>query len=257
LTAASASLAVLVAESDDASRQELAELLQSAGRVEEIAVAEDAPGCVRLLEHRAFDVLFLDVRLRGLGSKSAAAIAGSAPPHVVLLTEVDGYLADVFGTSVDCMVKPVRQDRLQLTLARLLGPLAQAEPPAAVESETAGSRAVMRSKPSDRLAVFTEGRIRLIAVERVEFAEVRDRRVYVYTSDERFETHLTLAEMEDRHRPQGFLRVHRQFVVNIHHIDTVEPFFNNTYLLSIRHRPSLRIPVSRRKSRELRELLHI
>ncbi|MHB8508824.1 MAG: LytR/AlgR family response regulator transcription factor [Candidatus Dormibacteria bacterium] len=249
-----AALAVLVADSDEQSRRQLTDLLRGARAVGTVSEAGDARRCLKLLSERTYDLLFLDVKLRGLGGRTAAEVAGMSPSRVVLLTELEIQIRDAFANSVDCMVKPIREDRLQLALVRLLG---TGESGVADEAIDRSASDATPAAAGDRLAVFTDGRIRLLAINKIQLAEVEHRRVYISTPEERFPTDLTLTEIEKRYRSHGFIRVHRQYVVNIHHIDAVEPFFNNTYLLTIRQRPSLRIPVSRRRARDLRELLRL
>jgi len=255
---ATAKIAALVVDDEEPARGELVYLLNKSPLVGAIDEAEDAETAEEMIRDREYDVVFLDVRMpRVDGMGLARSLAKrSAPPRVVFVTAFEQYALDAFGVAAfDYLVKPARAERLKMTLNRV----ASAVGGAARAAGGTGDAAVSSSDDAtlDMLAVYSKGQIRLIPVRNISVAEIEDDKVYVIAGEERLPTQLTLNEIEHRYASQGFVRVHRRYVVNFHHVDAVEPFFNNTYLLKLRHLPALRIPVSRRHGRELRQLLRL
>jgi two-component system LytT family response regulator/two-component system response regulator LytT len=57
--------------------------------------------------------------------------------------------------------------------------------------------------------------------------------------------------------PALFWRAHRSFLVNIHHIREVVPWFKSSYQLRMDDKKQTEIPVSRAQTRRLRELFNL
>ncbi|MHB8508821.1 MAG: LytR/AlgR family response regulator transcription factor [Candidatus Dormibacteria bacterium] len=251
-------LVALVVDDEEPARNELVYLLQKSSLVKEVEQAEDAETAQQMIKAGRYDVVFLDVRMPRLDGIGLARLLArrARSPHVVFVTAFEQYALDAFGVAAfDYLVKPVRSERLKVTLNRLVATAGVSQ--RSVAAKLADTPSTSEDATLDMLAVYSKGQIRLIAVADISVAEVEDDKVYVRAGDERLATQLTLTEIERRYASQGFVRVHRRYVVNFHHVDAVEPFFNNTYLLKLRQLPSLRIPVSRRHGRVLRQLLHL
>src|SRR5713101_4697923 len=77
-------------------------------------------------------------------------------------------------------------------------------------------------------------------------------------SDEKFEALVRmLEELNDNLNPSLFWRAHRSFLVNIHHIREVVPWFKSSYQLRMDDKKQTEIPVSRAQTRRLRELFNL
>ncbi|QHS22409.1 LytTR family transcriptional regulator [Virgibacillus sp. MSP4-1] len=87
----------------------------------------------------------------------------------------------------------------------------------------------------------------------VMFVEVRDRKTYVY-SDEFAGTHnKALQEFEYILPREIFIRCHRSFIVNVHHIREIFPDTHSTFVLEMKNGAT--IPVSQSYSSYFRKLL--
>jgi len=51
--------------------------------------------------------------------------------------------------------------------------------------------------------------------------------------------------------------VHRSYLVNIHHIKELVPWFKSSYILRMSDKKQSEVPVSRNQTRRLRELLKL
>jgi len=67
----------------------------------------------------------------------------------------------------------------------------------------------------------------------------------------------TLEELNHNLNPSLFWRAHRSFLVNIHHIREVVPWFKSSYQLRMDDKKQTEIPVSRAQTRRLRELFNL
>jgi len=80
---------------------------------------------------------------------------------------------------------------------------------------------------------------------------VREKSVYVRTKQSEYAAPLTMQEIEGLltcgTAGRSFVRVHRQYIVNLDKVAEVIPWFKGTYFLRIDDCKSQQVPVSRHK----------
>jgi len=242
---------VLVVDDEAPARDELAFLLEQQELVGRVTQAPGATACLELLARGGYDAVFLDVRMPHLdGLELSRLIARMArPPQVVFVTAYEDHAVEAFGlAAVDYLLKPVRPERLGVTMGRL----ARARARASADAAQAGP-----SPLGDRIAVSARGRIRLLPAADVLVAIADGEGVTVRTAEGRFHVRQTLHELEERLERHGFLRVHRAYLVNLNHVSSIDSFFNGTYLLKLAGLPDLTVPVSRRHAADLRAAIKL
>lgn len=240
---------VLVVDDEAPARDELAFLLEQQDVVGRVAQASGATACLALLARGGFDAVFLDVRMPHLDGLQLGRLIGqmARPPQVVFVTAYEDHAVEAFGLpAVDYLLKPVRPERLGVTLGRLVR--------ARAAGETAQSSALALG---DRIAVSARGQIRLLPAADVRVAIADGEGVTVRTADGRYHVRQTLHELEERLQRHGFLRVHRAYLVNLNHVSSIDSFFNGTYLLKLAGLPDLTVPVSRRHAADLRSAIRL
>ncbi len=242
-------LSALVVDDEAPARGELGYLLRQSPRVREVREAEDPSEAMDLLGLSPADVVFLDIQMPGLdGLQMAELLKSLSPqPRVVFVTAFEQHAVEAFQLAAfDYLLKPVRPDRLNLTLERL----------AMADRDAARATGSDHSAWTDsRLAVVHRGQTLLLPVDEIRVGEVSGDRVALITADGRYMARLRLQDLEERLSRQGFLRVHRHYLVNLRHVTAVESFFNNTFLLRLDGIPGLAVPVSRRHGQQLRTAL--
>ena len=126
-------LRVLVVDDEAPARAELRYLL---GRHDEVAVSEapSAAAALELVEHEAFDALFLDVEMPGRSGLEAvpALRGGGRAPAIVFVTAHAEYAVEAFAVEAfDYLLKPVDPDRLARVVERLRERTAESPSPVA------------------------------------------------------------------------------------------------------------------------------
>ena len=113
----------IVAEDETLLRHALvAELSRAWPALRIVAECEDGASAVEALAEQQPDVAFLDIRMPGLSGLEVAALAAEASPRtkIVFVTAYDQYAIDAFERgAIDYLLKPVKPERLDATVARL------------------------------------------------------------------------------------------------------------------------------------------
>jgi two-component system response regulator LytT len=232
-------LKALVVDDEAPARSELRFLLGELGGVEVIGEASNAAEALQLIRAIPYDVVFLDVDMPGLtGMELAEAInAAERSPAIIFVTAHSEYAVKAFQVAAtDYLVKPVESDRLRQAVERLRP--AQ-EAPARIE----------------RIPVEKAGRKLLLQVGDIFYIMAKDDYSYIYTTEERYLSTLSLAQLEARLEPQGFFRVHRRFVVNLSQVKEIVPMYGGTMLLTLKDAGASQVPASRRRVPALKRAL--
>jgi DNA-binding LytR/AlgR family response regulator len=245
---------VLIVDDEAHAREDLSDLLTALERVDQVdAVADVNDALIRLQEHR-YEALFLDIRMPGLDGLQLAAVLRrfAEPPPVVFVSAYEEHAVDAFAVeATDYLLKPVSSDRLALTLDRIEG---VATRPAPEETEP---------RPTDEEEqlpfVGVEVGDRTVLIERVEirYVEAEGDYVRLHTASDSYLVRRSLSSIAEAWERFGFVRIHRSYVVNLRHVDQIEPYFNQTLVVKVRDRDHSSLPVSRRRARVLRGRLEL
>jgi two-component system LytT family response regulator/two-component system response regulator LytT len=283
----SASLTALIIDDEPLARQELQFLLDAAGDVSVVAQGSNGIEAVQLIRTHRPDVVFLDVRMPGLDGfavlrKVLAADAKARMPQIVFATAFDQYAVQAFEVNaVDYLLKPFDGKRVIQTLEKvrarvteksvglgsseeaLRAPGAEAKLDALLKmlegQANAGSvSAAQAIGRTGRVVVRAQSRLLLVDQRDVCFASIEEGRIAVVTKTLEGESNCrTLEELGDQLDSEQFWRPHRSFLVNIHHIREVVPWFKSSYQLRMDDRKQTEVPVSRSQTKRLRELFNL
>lgn len=243
----------LIVDDEFPARAELRFRLSKYPDVEVVGEAATAREALQLIGALDYDVLFLDVHMPGLsGIELARQLReGERPaPRVVFVTAYDEYAVEAFGArAVDYLLKPVDDDRLAETIARLREEREEARRPSRGEEQGAEGPSCLVWVPTER-----DGKTIPVALEEVVFISAEGENVFVHTGAETLRTRFTLAQLSERLPPDRFFRCHRSYIVNIFQVKEIIPYFNGTYLLGMKDRNRTRVPVSRGNAKRLKQL---
>ncbi|WP_341886942.1 LytTR family DNA-binding domain-containing protein [Variovorax sp. YR752] len=231
----------LIAEDETLLAEHLrAELARLWPELEVVAQAPHGAAAVEQALALRPDIVFLDIRMPGMGGLEAAQAIGedwpegSPPPLLVFVTAYDQYALQAFEqAAVDYLLKPVQPERLAQTCARLRAALAQRSSPAGsegVEHALAQLRTLLAApglgaaagSPS-RLSVIQAGNgsaIHLVPIAEVIYFEAADKYVRVITAEREHLIRTSLRELLPQLDPDRFWQVHRGTVVRADAIAT-------------------------------------
>lgn len=245
---------VLVVDDEQHARDDLAYLLEAAGAVEEIETAANATEALVMLQEAPADVVFLDIRMPGLDGIQLAKTLGqfTDPPAVVFVSAHEEHAVEAFAIdATDYLLKPVSTERLAATLARLQSRASEQG------RDRSGSPNVERTDDDGLpfVAVEVAGKTRLIDRGEIRYVESEGDYVRLHTFKDAYLVRRSLSSLAERWASDGFVRVHRSYLVNLRHVIEIQPYFNQTLIVRLNDSGETKIPVSRRRARQLRERL--
>lgn len=194
------------------------------------ASGREALACI---EDHAPDIAFLDIKMPGMtGIDVASRIDPST--RVVFVTAYDEYALAAFdNAAVDYLLKPVDDDRLKRTVARL-----KAQGDDRVDMQ-ALSRMLARLKPGkdehlNWIRVGQQGETRIIPVSDVAFFKADHKYTSVQTLDAEHLIRKSIKDLAAELDPDRFWRVHRSTLVNLKFIDVARRDFRGRFTLSLK-----------------------
>ncbi|TMR92448.1 LytR/AlgR family response regulator transcription factor [Nonomuraea basaltis] len=238
-----AQLRVLAVDDELPALEDLSYLLRADPRIGEVVTARDGAAALRLLDRaiadgRPIDAVFLDIRMRGLDGVVLGRLLSqfANPPRVVFVTAYEEHAVDAFEIKAeDYLLKPVRPERLAEAIRRV-----------AVSADVP-----VEAGETDTIPVELGGVTRFVSSADVIYVEAQGDYARLHTAGGSHLVRIPLATLEERWASAGFVRVHRSHLVAVKHI---EELHIDSGKCTVRVGDT-ELPVSRRHTRELRDLL--
>jgi two-component system LytT family response regulator/two-component system response regulator LytT len=259
------SINTLIVDDEKPAREELAFLLKGFPEINVIAQGKNGLEAVNLIKEHSPDLVFLDVQMPGLdgfGVLKKLVERKARVPHVVFATAFDHYAVQAFDVNaVDYVLKPFDKSRIAKAIARARREMEAENSPAErlekLVSQLAAPKAVASSAPV-KLLIKSQQRLLLVDAEDLIFATIGDGLITVSAREaDGTSNYRTLEEMHAALDAEVFWRPHRSYLVNIHHIKEVVPWFKSSYMLKMNDKKQTEIPVSRQQTKRLRELFKL
>jgi len=162
--------------------------------------------------------------------------------------------------AVDYVLKPFDKARIAKAIARARKML-ETQTSATERLEQLVSQlgaAKPSSSPPVKILVRSQQKLLLVDGEDLIWASIDRGSISVIARGaEGTSNYRTLEDLDEALDSESFWRPHRSFLVNIHHIKEVVPWFNSTYMLKMNDKKQTEIPVSRSQIKRMRELFKL
>lgn len=195
--------------------------------VGEAAGGEEA---LRMIDEHAPRVIFLDVQMPRMdGFEVVRRIPPESRPLIVFVTAYQQYALDAFrAAAVQYLLKPVEREPLRLALTRVRELVAaRSNPSLAAFLE----RVRQRTTFMQHVAVKSQGRVRLVPVEQIDWFESAGNYVRLHVGSERFLLRQTMHGLEQKLDPTQFVRIHRTTIVNVQRIRDSRPASHGDHII--------------------------
>ncbi|MDE3167703.1 MAG: response regulator transcription factor [Acidobacteriota bacterium] len=250
----SVTIRTLIVDDEPVARQVLREELSAAGDIEIVGEAEDGAGALAAIARHRPDLVFLDLKMPGLGGFDVVRrLPEGVLPVVVIVTAYDEHAIRAYEAgALDYLLKPVSQERLARTLDRvraLRGRKGEvAESLVRLDAVTAPVSSRVRKivgrsgaeyylvDPDEILAFQAEGEI-----------------VWMITARRRYMATQPLHAIGARLAGGPFQRVHRGALVNVNHVRKMTPLSSQRWMLTLSN--GAEMTVSKRLAKSVRDAL--
>jgi two-component system, LytTR family, response regulator LytT len=256
-------LSTIIVDDERPAREELAFLLKGFPEINVIGQGKNGVEAVALIKEHAPDLVFLDVQMPGLdgfGVLKKLVERKLKVPHVVFATAFDHYAVQAFDVNaVDYVLKPFDKGRIAKAIARARKMLdAQTSTTERLEQLVNQLGSAKQAAQPVKLLVQSQQRLLLVNAEDMLFATIESGSVSVIARDtEGRSNYHTLEELHAALDSDTFWRPHRSYLVNVHHIKEVIPWFKSSYILKMSDKKRTEIPVSRGQMNRLHELFKL
>jgi DNA-binding LytR/AlgR family response regulator len=232
-------------------RKELAYLLKQMEEVEVVGEATNGTSGLKGIRETKPDLIFLDIQMPGLNGLELSELLCDMPdrPLIIFATAYEEYAINAFDVeALDYILKPFTIERVKKTIMRVTKVLEEG----AVKAES-------KKKASDiqKIPLYKNGVIFPTSPQKIIFAICNGGEVYIQVMDGRYRTKFTLSELEITLSPYGFLRVHRNSLVNLNYVSQVIRWFNGSYKLIMNDKERTEILVSRYNAKDLKRYFNL
>jgi two-component system, LytTR family, response regulator LytT len=258
------SINTIIVDDEKPAREELAFLLKGFPEIHVLALGKNGLDAVNLIKEYSPDLMFLDVQMPGLdgfGVLQKLAERKLKVPHVVFATAFDHYAVQAFDVNaVDYVLKPFDKARIHRAIQKVKKEIeSQTSPTERLEQLVSQLSA---PKPSStqpaKVLIRSQQRMLLVDSRDLIFASIEGGLISITAKDaEGTSNYRTLDDLLDALDADSFWRPHRSFLVNIHHIKEVVPWFKSSFMLKMNDKKQSEIPVSRQQTKRLRELFNL
>ncbi len=200
-----------------------------------IAVSRFLSGEDLLKHDKDFDILFLDIQMKGLdGMETARRLrAQNHNGFLIFVTILKEMVFQSFEVQAyDYLVKPIQDKYFEMTMERLLVSMQRAD--------GHNSRA--------RLLIQRGYESRLIAFDEIVFSEIIDRKVYLHLRSGDVIDYYDRIENLETKLDHRFFRCHRSYLINLNY---VRGYKNGMAYMT----GGLTVPVSRLRGREFSHVI--
>jgi two-component system LytT family response regulator len=246
----------LIVDDEVLARERLHQLLACEPEIELLGECADGNSAVAAIEKQSPDLIFLDVQMPELdGFGVLQAIEIEPPPVIVFVTAHDKFALRAFEVhAVDYLLKPFDRERFKKALDRALDRIRHRETSATTQQAQAAVLTELKppSKPLERLAVKTGGRVIFVKVSDVDYIEAAHNYVELHVEKQSHLLRETLNAIEARLPAEKFVRISRSVIVNIERVKELQPLFYGEYAVTLQN--GVRLTLSRRYRDKLQQL---
>ncbi|MBF4694473.1 LytR/AlgR family response regulator transcription factor [Fusibacter ferrireducens] len=238
---------------------ELSYLISKYPGLEVVATYNDGLSFVGSMGQNEYDAVFLDIDMPQVSGILVAdyILKNNIPTRIVFVTAYEAYAIKAFEfNAVDYLLKPVSEKRFENTVRRLIASECDEMTESAATSTDHVKDAVQSIKKHLKvMSFYSNGVLKPVKYSEIACIFFEDRTTHFITVKGKYTCKKTLSEIEDI-LYSNFFRCHRAYIINLDYVDTIEPWFNNTYMVKLRGF-DLQIPVSRSNVNQFKEKMHI
>lgn len=239
-----AGISVIIVEDEQPARELLIDYIIKRKELRLDDIAKNGEEALQKLSHNNYDLVFLDIALP-LMSGIEVIESIDYDPYIIFTSAYDHYAIRAFELgAVDYLLKPYTFERFNLAIERALVNLKD-------------NVNLQRSLISFGLSFKEDNRHCIVAYDDIIFLSSKARHTVVHTAERDFESSQMLKEMVSKLPEDSFVRIHKQYCVNLKYVSGLEYLIGGQYELTLKDPGITRLPVGHRYSGVLKAKLKI
>ena len=238
---------VLIVDDEAPARDRLIHMVSSIDSMETSGQASNGLEAVRMVQNSHPDVVLMDIRMPGMDGLEAARHLSEMdePPAIIFTTAYSEHALEAYdANAVDYLVKPIRQEKLEKSLAKARK-LTKAQI-AALNIET-------NNTGRSHICARIRGNLELIPVDEIVYFQADQKYITVrhLGGEVLIEDALKNLETEFEDR---LIRIHRNALVSTNYITGMEKNIDGRFVVTFKEIDD-KLEISRRHVAEVRKFL--
>jgi DNA-binding LytR/AlgR family response regulator len=225
---------VLIAEDEYPARELLVDFILSFPALKLAGIARNGEEAMEKLNSEEFDIVLLDINLPMLSGIDVLERL-SHRPRIIFTTAYESYAVKAFEFGADdYLVKPFTRKRFAVAVEKCLSALRSPDM-AESEPDSGGNILAVKEKDAHHLIQFDD----------IIFITSNGRKCIINTQERDYETYLPLSSVLERLPADSFIRIHKQYVVNLKYVSHFSYYSGGQYILYLRNDDKNNLPVGR------------
>lgn len=219
-------ITVIIAEDEPSNRTFLRNILEKHDDIKIVGEAADGKELLDLTSKLKPQVVFIDIEMPELDGMSAAKMLMDKNEEVmvVFVTGHSDFAVEAFEiSSFDYILKPFKADRVNNVLDKIRSRVA--------DWETDLQKLSQVFKSSDKLYIKCGHELHFIDANAIFYVEKERKKTVIHTTDNKYETHESINDLEKRLNPMNFFRAHKCYLVNLKMVEKIIPWGDNSHLV--------------------------
>jgi two-component system, LytTR family, response regulator len=243
-------LRAVIVDDEPLARQYVKQLLATDRDVEVVGECGNPREAAALLAREASDLLFLDIEMPEGDGFALLQSLPTPPPVVVFVTAHDRYAVRAFEVQAfDYLLKPFDDERFSQVLTRAKRRV-HSERRDEMLSELKQMMGEMKSRDQylERILVRTGERSYFVPTTDVQWVEAQANYVRIHAGTTAHLLRDSIGAIEERLDPRRFRRIHRSAIVNLDHVQELQPWFHGEHRVILKNGTELRVSRTYRKN---------
>ncbi len=247
----------MIVDDEKPARDELRFLLEEFADIQVVSEANNGRDAFDRQMENPVDLVFLDINMPGISGVRVAEkwTAHENPPMIIFTTAYDEYAIRAFDLhAIDYLLKPINIERLSSAIERVREK--QIIDQTKAINDLADKMTKDHTGGMEKICLESTGRLIPVDTKNIIYAAIEDKNTVIYTTQGTFIYGHSLSYLQDRLHGDNFLRTHRGYLMNVDFVEAIEPWFNNTFMVKMKHCDE-KIPVARNQVKSFKDAFNL
>lgn len=227
---------ILIIDDEKPARDLVVKYLEGVESINEVREAFNGFEGLKVMSEFKPDVILLDIQMPKLNGFEMLELIEN-PPAVIFCTAFDEFAIRAFEqNALDYLLKPFSKSRLLDALAKVTEQEASNKYPQ--------DKVIKLEEPLERIVVKSTKSIDILPVKDIQYMMSQDDYVEINVKGKKYLKQQRLKYYESALNNNIFVRVHRQYIVNIEHINKLDKYGKESYLAQLKSGDTITISAS-------------